>query len=61
MPACAPGEMTDPFASAVMEKLGIDMSKHKPVLLAGVRLDRHARAGSLLQGDRDRERHRHRC
>jgi len=28
--------MTDPFASAVMEKLGIDMSKHKPVSLAGV-------------------------
>lgn len=36
LPACAPGETTDPFASAVMEKLGIDMSKRKPVSLAGV-------------------------
>ncbi|HBR26857.1 MAG TPA: hypothetical protein DD732_07480 [Rhizobiales bacterium] len=26
----------DPFAVAVMEELGIDMSKHKPVTLAGV-------------------------
>jgi protein-tyrosine-phosphatase len=26
----------DPFAVAVMEELGIDMSKHKPVSLAGV-------------------------
>jgi protein-tyrosine-phosphatase len=26
----------DPFAIAVMEELGIDMSKHKPVSLAGV-------------------------
>ena len=30
------GEATDPFAVAVMEELGIDMSKHKPVSLAGV-------------------------
>jgi protein-tyrosine-phosphatase len=30
------GEATDPFAIAVMEELGIDMSKHKPVSLAGV-------------------------
>ena len=30
------GETTDPFAIAVMEELGIDMSKHKPVSLAGV-------------------------
>jgi protein-tyrosine-phosphatase len=30
------GEATDPFAVAVMEELGIDMSKHKPVPLAGV-------------------------
>jgi protein-tyrosine-phosphatase len=30
-----PGE-PDPFAVAVMEELGIDMSKHKPVPLAGV-------------------------
>jgi protein-tyrosine-phosphatase len=27
---------TDPFAVSVMEELGIDMSKHKPVSLAGV-------------------------
>jgi protein-tyrosine-phosphatase len=30
-----PGE-TDPFAVAVMEELGIDMSRHQPVPLAGV-------------------------
>ena len=30
------GEATDPFAVAVMEELGIDMSKHKPMSLAGV-------------------------
>ena len=30
------GEATDPFAVAVMEELGIDISKHKPVSLAGV-------------------------
>jgi protein-tyrosine-phosphatase len=30
-----PGE-PDPFAVAVMEELGIDLSKHKPVPLAGV-------------------------
>ncbi|MBK5198453.1 MAG: low molecular weight phosphatase family protein [Methyloceanibacter sp.] len=30
-----PGE-PDPFAVAAMEELGIDMSKHKPVPLAGV-------------------------
>ena len=29
------GEPTDPFAIAAMEELGIDMSKHKPVSLAG--------------------------
>jgi protein-tyrosine-phosphatase len=30
------GEATDPFAIAAMEELGIDMSRHKPVSLAGV-------------------------
>jgi protein-tyrosine-phosphatase len=30
------GEATDPFAVVVMEELGIDMSKHKPVSLARV-------------------------
>jgi protein-tyrosine-phosphatase len=30
-----PGE-PDPFAIAVMEELGIDMSRHKPISLAGV-------------------------
>lgn len=29
-------EATDPFAVAVMEEIGIDMSKHKPISLAGV-------------------------
>lgn len=30
------GEAIDPFAIAAMEELGIDMSQHKPVSLAGV-------------------------
>jgi protein-tyrosine-phosphatase len=30
------GEEPDPFAVEVMEELGIDMSRHKPVSLAGV-------------------------
>ncbi len=30
------GEAADPFAIAVMEEIGIDMSKHKPISLAGV-------------------------
>ena len=35
---------TDPFAAAVMEELGIDMSRHKPVSLAGV----HDRSFDLI-------------